>query len=145
MVGPPEDAWDNIAPGAEESQQAAQHEGITDERPMAEEDIQVHIDQIANEQHQTKNDSLSLKYTKEARKELLTTQEYNRHMQHLNEEQKLVIMYHRKWCKKTVLALKKNEPTKPYYLFLSGPGGVGKSHVVKLIYTDTVKLLQCAH
>ena len=30
-VGPPEDAWDNIAPGAEESQQAAQHEGITDE------------------------------------------------------------------------------------------------------------------
>ena len=145
MVGPPEDAWDNIAPGAEESQQAAQHEGITDERPMAEEDIQVHIDQIVNEQHQTKNDSLSLKYTKEARKELLTTQEYNRHMQHLNEEQKLVVMYHRKWCKETVLALKKNEPTKPYYLFLSGPGGVGKSHVVKLIYTDTVKLLQCAH
>ena len=56
MVGPPEDAWDNIAPGAEESQQAAQHEGITDERPMAEEDIQVHINQIVNEQHQTKND-----------------------------------------------------------------------------------------
>ena len=112
---------------------------------MAEEDIQAHIDQIVNEQHQSKNDSLSLKYTKEARKELLTTQEYNRHMQHLNEEQKLVVMYHRKWCKETVLALKKNEPTKPYYLFLSGPGGVGKSHVVKLIYTDTVKLLQCAH
>ena len=144
-VGPPEDAWDSLAPGAEESQQVAQQEGIADERPMAEEDIQAHIDQIVNEQPQSKNDSLSLKYMKEARKELLTTKEYNKYMQHLNEEQKLVIMYHRKWCKEAVVALKQNLPIKPYCLFLSGPGGVGKSYIVKLIHTDTVKLLQCAH
>ena len=54
-------------------------------------------------------------------------------------------MYHRKWCKETVIALKQNKPIQPYCLFLSGPGGVGKSHVIKLIHTDTVKLLQCAH
>ena len=143
-VGPPQDAWDNLAPRTEESQQAAQEEGITDEWPMAEEDTQTHIDQIVNEQQQSKNDSLNLKYTKEARKELLTTVEYNKYMQQLNEEQKIVVMYHRKWCKETVLALKQNKPIKPYCLFLSGPGGVGKSHVVKLIHTDTVKLLQCA-
>ena len=65
-------------------------------------------------------------------------------MQHLNEEQRLVMMYHKKWCKETVIALKQNKPVKPYYLFLSGPCGVGKSHVVKLIHTDTIKLLQCA-
>ena len=146
-LGPPEDAWGNLAPGAEESQQTAQDEGITDERPMTEEDIQAHIDHIMNEQPQSKNDSLNLKYTKEARKELLSTQEYNKYMQHLNEEQKidLVVMYHRKWCKETVIALKQNKPIQPYCLFLSGLGGVGKSHVVKLIHTDTVKLLQCAH
>ena len=40
---------------------------------MAEEDIQVHIDHIINEQPQSKNNSLNLKYTKEARKELLST------------------------------------------------------------------------
>ena len=112
---------------------------------MAEEDIQVHIDHIMNEQPQSKNDSLNLKYTKEARKELLSTQEYNKYMRHLNEEQKIVVMYHRKWCKETVIALKQNKPIQPYCLFLSGPGGVGKSHVIKLIHTDTVKLLQCAH
>ena len=143
-VGPPEDAWASLAPGTEESQHAAQQEGITDERPMTEEDIQTHIKQIINEQPQSKNDSLSLKYTKEARKELLTAQKYNKYMQHLNEEQKVVVMYHRKWCKETVIALKQNKPVKPYCLFLSGPGGVGKSHVVKLIHMDTVKLLQCA-
>ena len=95
-----------MTPAAEESQQAAQDEGNTDERPMAEKDIQDHINQIINERLQSKNNSLNLKYTKEARKELLTNQQYNRYMQHLNEQQKLVVMYHRKWWKETVLALK---------------------------------------
>ena len=66
-------------------------------------------------------------------------------MQQLNKEQKMVVMYHRKWCKETVLALKQNKSIKPYFLFLSGPGGVSKSHVVKILHTDTVKLLECAH
>ena len=135
-VGPPQNAWDNIAPGTEELQQTAQDEGVTDEHHVAEEDIQAHINQIVNEQPQSKNDSLNLKYTKEARKEPLTNQQYNKCMQHLNEEQRLIIMYHRKWCKESVIALKQNKPVKPYCLFLSGPGGVGKSHVVKLIHTQ---------
>ena len=79
---------------------------ITNERYIAEEDIQAHIDQIVNERQQSKNDGLNLKYTKEVRKELLTNVKYNKYMQQLNEEQKTIIMYHRKWCKDTVLALK---------------------------------------
>ena len=27
-------------------------------------------------------------------------------------------------------------------VFLSGPGGVGKSHLIKLIHSDTIKLLR---
>ena len=144
-AGPPKAAWDNLAPSAQEAQKLAQDEGVSDERPMAEEDIQAHIDQIVKEVPQSQNELLSLKYTKEARKELLSTQEYNKYMQWLNKEQKMVVMYHRKWCKETVLALKQNKLVKPYCLFLSGPGGVGKSHVVKMLHTDTVKLLECAH
>ena len=101
-MGPPQNAWDNLVPGTEELEQAAQDEGNTDERPIAEEDIQTHINQIINERPQSKNDSLNLKYTKEARKELLTNQQYNRYMKQLNEEQKTVVVYHRKWCKETV-------------------------------------------
>ena len=50
-------------------------------------------------------------------------------------------MFHRDWCKKAVLALKEGRPVKPYHVFLSGPGpgGVGKSHVIK---SDTLKLLR---
>ena len=143
-VGVPQAAWDTLAPGTEEDQEIALHEGITDERPMADEDIQAHVDQIINEKPQSRNDSLNLKYTKEAQKQLLNPKEYNYCMQQLNEEQRTIVMYHRKWCKETVFALKQNKPVKPYCLFLSGSGGVGKSFVVKMLHTDTVKLLKCA-
>ena len=115
-VGPPQAAWDNLAPGTEEAQKLGQDEGISDECPMAE----AHINQILKEVLQSQNESLSLKYTKEARRELLSTQEYNKCMQQLNKEQKMMVMYHRKWCKETVLALKQNKPVKPYCFLLSG-------------------------
>ena len=34
-AGAPQAAWDNIAPGAEEAEEMAHQEGISDERPMA--------------------------------------------------------------------------------------------------------------
>ena len=49
--------------------------------------------------------------------------------------------FHRKWCKDTVIAIIKGEAIKPYRVFLSGPGGVGKSYVISLVHRDTVKLL----
>ena len=51
-------------------------------------------------------------------------------------------MFHRNWCKKAVIALKEGKSVEPYHVFLSGPGGVGKSHVIKLIYSDTLKFLR---
>ena len=38
--------------------------------------------------------------------------------------------------------MKKGEAIKPYRVFVSGPGGVGKSYVISLIHRDTVKLLR---
>ena len=38
--------------------------------------------------------------------------------------------------------MKENKPVKPYHVFLSGPGGVGKSLVIKVIHSDTLKLLK---
>ena len=43
---------------------------------------------------------------------------------------------------KAIIALKEGKPIEPYHVFLSGPGGVGKSHVIKLIYSDTLKFLR---
>ena len=108
-AGPPQPTWDNIAPGAEDEQQLACEEGISDEHPMPEEDIQHHINQIVNDQPQSYNKSLNTKYTKEARKELLSPHEYNKCMRQLNTEHKTMVMYHRKWCKETVIVLKQHK------------------------------------
>ena len=66
-AGTPQAAWDNIAPSAEEAEEIAHQEGISDEHPMAE-DIQYHINQIVDDRPQSHNESLNTKYTKEARK-----------------------------------------------------------------------------
>ena len=52
-------------------------------------------------------------------------------------------MFHRDWCsRKAIQALKGGRQIEPYDVFLSGPGGVGKSHVIKLVHSDTLKLLK---
>ena len=63
-------------------------------------------------------------------------------MRGLNEEQRSIVMFHRDWCRKAILALKEGKSVQPYHVFLSGPGGVGKSHVIKLVHSDTLKLLK---
>ena len=57
-------------------------------------------------------------------------------MRNLNREQHHIIMFNRAWCKSYVNARRKNETIKGYQIFLSGPGGTGKSHVLKLIQRD---------
>ena len=63
-------------------------------------------------------------------------------MRKLNRKQSDIISYYRQWCKDVVFARKTDTPIKPYQVFLSGPGGVGKGFTIKMIRNDIVKLLQ---
>jgi len=74
-------------------------------------------------------------------KNILPSADYQRMMQDLNEKQREIVMFHRDWCKRAVVAMKSGEKIQPYRVFLSGPGGVRKSHVIRLIQSDTQKLL----
>ena len=47
-----------------------------------------------------------------------------------------IVMHKRAWCKHYINALRHGENQKGYRIFLSGPGGTGKSHVVHLIQRD---------
>ena len=58
--------------------------------------------------------------------------QYREYMRGLNEQQRSIVMFRRDWCKKAVLALKEGKPVQLYHVFLSGPCGVGKSHVYKV-------------
>ena len=45
-------------------------------------------------------------------------------------------MYNRAWCKSYISAVRHGQNQKGYRIFLSGPGGTGKSHVVHLVQRD---------
>ena len=75
-----------------------------------------------------------------ANKQEIPADEYRKLLRGLNVKQRQVVTFYRDWCKKAVVALKQGKPIEPYHVFVSGPGGVGKSHVIRLIHSDTVKL-----
>ncbi len=136
--GPPESAWDTIAPCLEEQVAEANFEGVQDERDVDEDDL------IANEQLLVQNRSkdgkeqcdLSLLYTKQAIKEVMTPKQYMENVYNLKERQRTIVMYLRSWLRTSVIRVKNGLLPDPFQIFLTGPGGTGKSHVVHLFKRD---------
>ena len=90
----------------------------------------------------TTQSSVHTRFETAAKKQEIPADEYRTLLRGLNAKQRQVVMFHRDWCKKAVIALKQGKPIEPYHVFVSGPGGVGKSHVIRLIHSDTLKLLR---
>ena len=136
----PEHAWCQIAPSTEASNAQAAEQGVETLTELAEQDL---IDNANLVQGSTTGSGgLSVRYEGAANPAVIPPDEYRELMRGLNSKQRAMIMYHRHWCKQTVLAMKKGEHIKPYRVFLSGPGGVGKSHVIRLIQSDTIRLIK---
>ena len=134
--GPPIHSWDLLAPGSLQEQGEQEQEGYINER-----NVNI-FDDLGELQQKDKNSELHIRYTNEADKNLLTCEEYGLMMRQLNSKQKEVISLHRQWCKDMVAALKTGKDPPVYRIFVHGAGGTGKSHIIKLIHHDTVKLLK---
>ena len=83
--------------------------------------------------------TLCLKYRYEAQKDVLSSEEYCRMMRSLNKEQREIVMFNRSWIKESICKIKRGDDPESYQVFLSGPGGSGKSHVIKMVHCDNVK------
>ena len=136
MYGPPQHAWDQVAPGAAEQQAQDQAEGIEEERSIEQEDLQI------VEQQQHRSNPLLERVATETSRVVIPPEHYRALVRRLNCKQRQMINFDRRWCKNVVISMKNGQPTCPYRVFLSGPGGVGKSHVISLIHYDTVKPLR---
>ncbi len=137
--GPPQHAWDQLAPGAEDQHARDQTRGGRSDHHGAED-----LDANAELFQRQRTAPLLQQFTTENTQQLMSPEEYRQRMRQLNAKQRQVVDYHRRWCKNVVLSFQTNQPSlpPPYRLFLSGPGGVGKTHVISLIHHDTVKLLR---
>ena len=74
----------------------------------------------------TSNSSVQVRYDSAA--DEIPPDEYRCMMCLLNDKQREIVMFHRSWCKSTLIASRNDRPIKPYRVFMSGPGDVGKSH-----------------
>ena len=132
----PQSTWDLTAPSIAQEDGLTLNEGFTTVQQLTEEkvpDTDIALDCNNTEKH---HDVLLKLYSKAANREYMNFSEYCKHIRGLNNEQKHIVMFNRQWCKNYVHAVQQNQTIDGYRIFLSGPGGTGKSHVVKLIQRD---------
>ena len=85
---------------------------------------------------QNTTDTLCMLYAKAAKRQDMNLHDYCTHICNLNTNQHNIVMYNRAWCKSFINALRHGKKQTGYRIFLSGPSGTGKSHVVHLIQRD---------
>ena len=144
QYGPPEHVWDDIAPENQHNEIAHMAEGTELERPMAADDLHANEAMIVGPSD-AQNRELVARYSVDTERDIITPTEYRNIIHGLNKKNKReIVMYNRRWCTKAIKAWKNNQEINPYRIFLSGPGGVGTSHVIKIIkiiQSDMRKLL----
>ena len=139
QFGPPVHAFANVAPGVEQQNIEDEQEGNVEERHLEQQDL----DENAELMMAKVDKGIGQRFDTQTDTNLMSSAEYCKKMRQLNKEQQNIIQYHRKWCKSVIRAAKYNKPVpKAYKVFISGPGGVGKSHVIDLLKNDTYRLLR---
>ena len=95
--GPPQHAWDQLAPGTEGQK-------VHD---RAQEDLDANAQMFQQEQ----SAPLLQRFTSETNRHLMSPKEYRAQIRQLNTKQRQVINFHRRWCKSAVVSLRANHHT----------------------------------
>ena len=114
--GPPQHAWDQVAPGAAEQAQA--QAGAEEMRCIEQEDLDANA---ALFQHQSAQ--LLQRFGLETNRELIPPDKYCELMRGLNTKQRQAVNFHRKWCKDSYYGIL-------IWTKLSKHNKVSKKHVV---------------
>ena len=149
----PETAWDAIAPLAaslEADAEQSGYEGVEkntdynmddDINILDSGDINTDLDGQTfdiSDRSQPKKTHLNKLYAREAKKGNLTNKDYYAAIYNLTDEQRNIVMWNRMWCKHVIAGKRKGITYPGYKVFLSGPGGTGKSHIISLLQRDIV-------
>ena len=108
--GPPEMAWDSIAPTIGRENVDASNDDriiVCNIESKEDDDKKVHdLDACpgknSSEQSDSRKNKLSTLFDREAHKDIMSNAEYRNHMCNLNECQCKAVMFNRRWCKEYV-------------------------------------------
>ena len=147
--GPPQIAWDSIAPTIEQNNNnSTENDIVTICNIDSDEDndnTPPDLDGNSPGQHNindSRKNKMSRLFEREACKDIMCNSDYHKHLRNLNDGQCTIVMSNRLWCKTYVHKLREGKVHKGYTWYLGGPGGVGKSHVIQLIRWDMIYFLQ---
>ena len=133
-----ESAWDSVAPGAQAEDAECEVEGT--EQVTDYDGVEV---LAPGQQAWTERQPLSERFRTEQNSSVMSNEEYCRAVRNLTSKQLEAVKFNRGWLKRYVAAVNRGVPEPdPYFVFLSGSGGVGKSHVIRLIHSDCINLLR---
>ena len=117
-----DDTYDSVVPVTQDVEQQDEEEGCTDTHPDLNETFDHLSDNLGIPSTQQNNEPLTLNEMQDDK--------YRGLVQMLNKKQR-EFFYHALHLIKT--------SDRPFYAFLSGSGGVGKSHLIKSIYQADLK------
>lgn len=125
--GPPQHAWDCLDPEAEQSR-------ADEARLMQEEETrEANAVEVARR-------PVTLAVT--TKPNALKDVQLREIIHSLNTKQRQVFTQIISWCKDTVAAKNREKTPPPFYLFVTGGAGTGKSQVIKAIYHQASRILQ---
>ena len=127
-------AWDLVAPTIAQEDVQTQEVGFDTVQERSEE--WGNMQYRGNGQDQPMRDPLCRLYEKAAKRQHMAFSDYCMYMRSLNAEQLQIVMFNWAWCKKYISSVRNGKKIEGYRVFLSGSGGTGKSHVVRLIQRD---------
>ena len=104
----PEHMWDQLAT-LTEGQHCASQQGDETLTDMSEEDLR-HNSHVMD----TTSVPVLGRYEKAANSEEIPPDEYRQLVRQLNDKQRDIVMFHRQWCKSALVALRNDQPVKPY-------------------------------
>ena len=104
---PPEHAWNQIAPGSEASRAQSLAEGSETLTALSEQDTTDSAKLFTS----TTISTLHARFESAANREEIPSDEYRKLLRDLNTKQRQIVMFHRNWYKKAVIALK--QPLNP--------------------------------
>ncbi|KAK3083914.1 hypothetical protein FSP39_005261 [Pinctada imbricata] len=129
QLGNLEDAWGNLCPESEKQR----HECITKNNERTDEnDVPV---EFTTELGSTDTKSTASLFTIDQGQ--INKQTAEQILQSLNEKQRSLFFFIREWCIKKLLC----ENPDPFYFFVTGGAGTGKSHLISAIKYEASRLL----
>lgn len=103
---PPQHVWDSIAPTTEHNRGCDHDEGTTNLRDLEREDIAEMSNNNDDQCSSTHTSAILSRFDIAVNSDIIPPEEYRSLFRGLNKKQREIILFHRKWCKQTAIALR---------------------------------------